>query len=95
MDNWIEFLVPMVTQCPQDVGILDCFSSNPSISSLIQPSVLTLPQLNQLITYRWVIVHAAHGMIDKLVQLSSSVLFSVQPSSSVLFSVHSGLLINS
>ena len=28
MDNWIEFLVPMVTQCPQDVGILDCFSSN-------------------------------------------------------------------
>ncbi len=21
MDNWIEFLVPMVTQCPQDVGI--------------------------------------------------------------------------
>ncbi len=28
MDNWIDFLVPMVTQCPQDVGILDCFSSN-------------------------------------------------------------------
>ncbi len=58
MDNWIEFLVPMVTQCPQDVGM-----TRRSISTLTQPSVSTLPQLNQLITYRWVIVHAAHGMI--------------------------------
>ncbi len=32
--------------------------TRPSISSLTQPSILTLPQLNRLITYR---VHAAHG----------------------------------
>ncbi len=57
-------------QCTKNVpitGQLDRISSTyasmtrPSISSLIQPSVSTLPQLNQLITYRWVIVNAAHG----------------------------------
>ncbi len=35
--------------------------TRPSISPLTQPSVSTLPQINQLITYRWVIIHAAHG----------------------------------
>ncbi len=35
--------------------------TGPSISSLIQPYVSTLPQQNQFITYGWFIVHAAHG----------------------------------
>ncbi len=83
MDNWIEFLVPMVTQCPQDVGILDCFSrrsasmTRPSISPLIQRSVSMLPQLNQLITYRWVIVHAAHGMLKEENKYFGVVLFKL------------------
>ncbi len=36
------------------------------ISLLIRPSVSMLHQLNWLITYRWLIVHAAHGSQRKV-----------------------------
>ncbi len=42
-----------------------------------QPSVSTLPQLNQLITYQWLIVHAAHGQGETA--RSGGVLFPSSP----------------
>ncbi len=43
--------------------------TRPSILTLTQPSVSTLPQLNQLIKYRWVIVHAAHGLVGTTISV--------------------------
>ncbi len=57
MDNWVEFLVPMVTQCPQDVGILDCFSPSAETRQKIYVRPLVLKE--QTKSNSWPMVLAA------------------------------------
>ena len=59
-----------IVESPLQHGWTSALMTEPSISLLIQPSVSTLPQLNQLITYRWLIIHAAHGFLIFLTNIS-------------------------